>query len=625
MAVRKAYLPLKRFPYVQEVPLAFRWSNGTRSQNLQTVLSIFHETYPDVPVLDVSSVSNQPEGISISVRNLMVHTASLEQEAPIGMVYEASKVSDDSGKCIRYCFEENDFTLEPYPYAFFDWIYCCALHQNPDKTASILCFGAFTDFDLGSTKKDQNSPARAAAIYVGLASAEKLSCLESYDSFVTETCAEPAQESAPSLDEQKVDKAPEETPSDTVESEQLDIEQVLEMFSPCKEGETEEVAKPLPPQIIDGVEVPTLEQMMEISQGPKAQNVLVRLAEKAGCVAKTSEERTEAGRELLKTSYQHALRSGSMMVAPGKSKIIFPLQNPETGFRTIGQLTLAPMQIHGWKLGMVSGDPIRIVRKFPTEPSGKINSSFVEDYLFDHGYIITHRVQPDELPPAAVQKLAWEIGEAMHEPAVVLFLQFIRSHLEGNRSITFQMPKNTSKASRELVVELAQHWDRLGLFSNFNANTVRIICDPAPGNDVIQRFLEGHWLELYVVHSVQQLLKHYQEEQNASVSLCSNVVLTGAPSITPSHELDAAFSVNGIFFWIEAKSSSKGIDYGKYKEMCKHLQVKTDQFLMVNSELSEEECEGISYFWSYRVANCVTLPSMLDEMIQKQLAKPKTL
>lgn len=610
MAVRKAYLPLKRFPYVQEVAVPFRWTNGPRVQNLRTVLDVFHKTYPEVMALDVSSVSEQPEGVQVSVENLAIHEMSTEQDSPVGSVYEASKVIEN-GVCDHYHFKERDFEIESYPYAFFNWIYCCALYQNPEKAEPVLRFGAFTDFDLGSSKKDQNSPARAAAIYAGLAAAEKLNCLETYDAFVAETCLEPVSEET-----SKQEPLLEKVVSEEDAPEQIEIEQILESTQP----EQKEAAESAP-QIVDGVEVPTLEQMMEISQGPKAQNVLVRLAEKAGCVAKTPEEKVEAGRELLRTSYQHVLRSGSLMVAPGKSKIIFPLQNPETGFRTIGQLTLAPLQIHGWKLGMLAGDPIRIMRKYPEDSNGEIGSAVVEEYLFDHGYIITRRVQSEGLPPAAVQKLAWEIGEAMSDPAAVEFLQFLRSHLEGNKSITFQMPKNTPSASRDLVVALAQRLDRLGMFSSFNANTARIICDPASDNDAIRRFLEGHWLELYVVHSVQQLLEHYQEEQNASVSLCSNVVLTGAPSITPSHELDAAFSVNGIFFWVEAKSSGKGIDYGKYEKICKHLQVKPSQFLMVNSELSEEECDGISYFWPYQVANCSTMLSKLDKMIQRQLSR----
>ena len=36
-------------------------------------------------------------------------------------------------------------------------------------------------------------------------------------------------------------------------------------------------------------------------------------------------------------------------------------------------------------------------------------------------------------------------------------------------------------------------------------------------------------------------------------------------------------------------------------------------------DLSVEECEGVSYFWNYRVANCATITQELESMIAKQL------
>ena len=49
------------------------------------------------------------------------------------------------------------------------------------------------------------------------------------------------------------------------------------------------------------------------------------------------------------------------------------------------------------------------------------------------------------------------------------------------------------------------------------------------------------------------------------------------------------------------------------------LQVTPDRLLLVNSDLSEEDCRGVSYFWPYRVANCATMRQQLEEMIEQQL------
>ena len=60
-------------------------------------------------------------------------------------------------------------------------------------------------------------------------------------------------------------------------------------------------------------------------------------------------------------------------------------------------------------------------------------------------------------------------------------------------------------------------------------------------------------------------------------------------------------------------------DYGKYASLCEKLKVTSDRLLLVNSDLSVEECEGVSYFWNYRVANCATITQELENMIAKQI------
>ena len=152
--------------------------------------------------------------------------------------------------------------------------------------------------------------------------------------------------------------------------------------------------------------------------------------------------------------------------------------------------------------------------------------------------------------------------------------------MQSDGSFSFRIPKGTSKNSFATLSEIAQTWDKMGLFASI----------------VI-----------------------YQEEQGAEVSLCSNVILSEAASAGSTHELDVAFSINGKFFWVEAKSSSRSIDYGKYASLCEKLKVTSDRLLLVNSDLSVEECEGVSYFWNYRVANCATITQELENMIAKQI------
>ncbi len=653
MAVRKVYISLAAYPYAKEISVTFPWSNKSKQQNVQAVLDSFHDVYPDVSALEVSLAASRPEGIHAAAMKLPLHLDAMEQDVPVGIVYEASKVFENggpyvdllqcsrqkvqkdprlqqSGKCIRYCLQGTEFSMEPHPYAFFNWLYGCALRQNPEKTDDILKYRAFSDLDLGSTKKDRNSPARAAAVYAGLAAAGKLDCLDSYEAFVAETCTEPAAPAPQEEPEPLPEPAALPPESQSAEPEMPAAEPLTEEGSAAP-AEPAEPAEPAAPEeeapaaepvtqqpAADGGDVPTIEQMKEISYAPKLKNMLISMAKNAGCSAKTAAGIIKLGRGLLLTSYQKALDENTLTINPEKNKITFALENPETGFRTTGQLTRCPVFVHGWKLNYQPCGPAAVPEE-PEPPAEPVYPT-AEEYLRSHGYTITQQVLEEDLPPLAVQKLAWETGEALRDPAVAAFLQFIRSHLQFHDLFTFRLPKDAPMESKELVVALAQSWDHLGLFTEFNANTTRILCRLASENELVRNFAGGHWLELYVVHSVQQILDRCRAEQNASVSLCSNVILSDSPDISSAHELDVAFSVNGIFFWIEAKSSSRNINYGKYADLCKKLQVTPDQLLLVNSDLSVEDCSGVSYFWPYRIANCATMKQKLEEMIEKQLS-----
>lgn len=613
MAVRKVYLPLGEYPYVKEVSVTFPWASGSKHQNVQAVLDTFHDVYPEVAALEVSLASSQPEGVAAAAMKLPLRLASLEQEVPVGIVYEASKVFENggpypellqlsrqkvqkdprlqqSGKCLGFRLEGQDYPVEPHPYAFFNWIYGKALQQNPEKAEALLKFGAFSDLELGSSKKDRNSPARAAAVYAGLALAGKLDCLGSYQAFVAETCTEPAARPAP------------------------------QPAAPVQEAPVE--PEPAPAQQPgEEAAVPTLEQLKEISFAPKVKNLLISMAKNAGCSAATAAGVVKLGRSLLLDSYQRALDQGTLVLNPEKNKLVFPLENPDTHYHTLAQLTRCPAYVQGWKLNYQPCEALEEPEQEP-DPVQEPEPLTAEEYLVRQGYTITQQVRQQDLPPLAVQKLAWEIGQALQDPVAAAFLQFIRSHLQFHDSFIFRMPKEASSESRERVVALAQSWDHLGLFSEISANTSRILCTLASDNEMVRNFVSGHWLELYVVHCTRQLLERYRTQQGAAVSLCSNVILAGTPDTGSSHELDVVFSVNGVFFWIEAKSSSRNIDYGKYADLCTKLQVTPDQLLLVNSDLSQEDCQGVAYFWPYRIANCATMEQKLTEMICKQTGLP---
>ena len=619
MATRTICFPISGYPYCREQPVTFTWIKGSKRQNIRAVHDAVHTTDPDVSILEVSSASVQPEGEGVSSLRLLLHLDSVAQDVPISTVFEATKVFEHggpfadlltceppkvhkdtrlrtSGELLRYSLEGNEYPTEPYMDSFFEWLYCRALKQFPEKAEPLSRYNAFSDIAAAAdSKKYYGDSSRAAAIYVGLAAAGKLSCIDSYELFIAEVYTEPK----PLPKSGKSEAASKMTP---------------EVSAPAKETPADELPQP---DNANAEVIPDAAQMEHILELPKATCLLLSLAKNAGLSANSSSELTYKGKEFLLDAYQIALKNKTLQINIQKNKITFPMEEPDSGFHAVGVLTRSPAWEYGWKFNYLTENTSgagksEVKEKIPPKPLTAL------EHLERCGYRIVQQVVPKKLPPIAIQRMAWKTGEALCDPVVVDFLQFIRTHMQSDGSFSFRIPKGTSKNSFATLSEIAQTWDKMGLFASIVIYPQNIVYELAQ-NETVRHFLSGKWLELFVEHQVQQILNRYQEEQGAEVSLCSNVILSEAASAGSTHELDVAFSINGKFFWVEAKSSSRSIDYGKYAALCEKLKVTSDRLLLVNSDLSVEECEGVSYFWNYRVANCATITGELENMVAKQI------
>ena len=615
MATRTICFPISGYPYCKEQPVTFTWIKGSKRQNIRAVHDAVHTTDPDVSILEISAASVQPEGEAVSSLRLLLRLDSVAQDVPISTVFEAAKVFEHggpfadlltcepakvhkdtrlrtSGELLRYSLEGNEYPAEPYPDSFFEWLYCRALKQFPEKAEPLSRYNAFSDIAAAAdSKKYYGDSSRAAAIYVGLAAAGKLPCIDSYESFIAEVYTEPK----PLPKSGKSEIASKKTP---------------EVSAPAKEIPADESSQS------DNANIPDGAQMEQILELPKATCLLLSLAKNAGLSANNSSELAYKGKEFFLDAYQKALKNKTLQTNVHKNKFTFPMEEHDSGFHAVGVLTRSPAWEYGWKFNYLAENTPGAEKP---EVKAKIQKPLTAlEHLERCGYKIVQQVVPEKLPPIAVQRMAWKTGEALCDPVVVDFLQFIRTHMQSDGSFSFRIPKGASKKSFATLSEIAQTWDKMGLFAAIVIYPQNIVYELAQ-NETVRHFLSGKWLELFVEHQVQQILNHYREEQGAEVSVCSNVVLSETASAGNTHELDVVFSVNGKFFWVEAKSSSRSIDYGKYASLCEKLNVTPESLLLVNSDLSVEECEGVSYFWNYRVANCATITQELESMIAKQI------
>ena len=200
MAQRPCYRPLTKYVGVKTVDSApFEWHGGfafsQKQKNVVALHKAIHRIDPGAKVLEISSKSLQPLGVSLSAFNLMLDRNGVK--CSVESVFQASKVfegnvgpfpdlySHDSREVRHFvknvsaghalvAFELDGvrWPLEPKT-AFFDHLYLTALTQNPELADQLMAFDAFTDIEFNPNRQI-NCQATAAALYVSLRRQGKL-------------------------------------------------------------------------------------------------------------------------------------------------------------------------------------------------------------------------------------------------------------------------------------------------------------------------------------------------------------------------------------------------------------------------------------------------------------------
>src|SRR5579871_5394331 len=192
MAQRPIFIPsLEGYPYAKEVKLEFEWYAGFSKKQVQRSIGSLHEAASKkgiTPVLEISSKSPDPIGVSLSAFNLRLRMLN-NPEMPVECAFQGSKVFEhggpytdlyratsrdaktderirSSGVLIGFRFLNEEFPLQPAT-AFYDWLYLNALWQNPDLSSKLTRYNGFTDIAF-NPDKSLNCQARSAALFVAL-------------------------------------------------------------------------------------------------------------------------------------------------------------------------------------------------------------------------------------------------------------------------------------------------------------------------------------------------------------------------------------------------------------------------------------------------------------------------
>lgn len=197
MATRPVFVPRVDRHRVDECAVDFAWVPGMAKSQAQKCIRSLHAAAQQQlkvdSVLEISSRSEDPDGVSLSAFNLALDT--VVGPAPLECVYQGSKVFErggpftellsrkpaearaderlkTSGRLVGFKYGSEWWELEPKT-CFYDWLYLSALKNNPVLAKRVISVDAFTDIAF-NPEKSLSCQARSAALFAVLVRTDSL-------------------------------------------------------------------------------------------------------------------------------------------------------------------------------------------------------------------------------------------------------------------------------------------------------------------------------------------------------------------------------------------------------------------------------------------------------------------
>lgn len=195
MASRPVFFPvLSGAPGVRMEQVQFVWSPGLapsqKRKNVEALHQAVGNRFPGQAPLEASSKSPTRLGAALSAFSLGLRSVRSGAHVCVESLYQCSKVFADAGPfphgyglpameartlvashsgqpLTGFCLHGVPWPLTPAR-AFYDWLYCQALHRNPQLVAALSAYACFTDIEFNPARS-VNCQAYAIALYRSLA------------------------------------------------------------------------------------------------------------------------------------------------------------------------------------------------------------------------------------------------------------------------------------------------------------------------------------------------------------------------------------------------------------------------------------------------------------------------
>jgi hypothetical protein len=130
-----------------------------------------------------------------------------------------------------------------------------------------------------------------------------------------------------------------------------------------------------------------------------------------------------------------------------------------------------------------------------------------------------------------------------------------------------------------------------------------------------QNFLSGQWLERYILEKVKESVSLVGQELSKELSYS---YLINPKILLPNgndFELDVIFEVEGVFYWVEAKTGDYQQHINKYSNLAKTLNLDYKHSIMVLTDINPSASESLSALFSMTVCQVSDFPEFLRNLL----------
>jgi hypothetical protein len=212
------------------------------------------------------------------------------------------------------------------------------------------------------------------------------------------------------------------------------------------------------------------------------------------------------------------------------------------------------------------------------------------------------------------ERIASAIGDSYDD--IEPFLKALKYSASNKIPVTISTFKFTKQAKAKCVT-LGNLLFKNAMLENyyFKQEKNQIYAKMSENPSVIN-FITGHWMEIYIFNTLQNMLDSYRKQYNSEIETYGNLQISLPDG--NNFELDILGFINAQPLWIECKTGLFQDSITKYKNFGSKFHIPHQNSLMVISGISDEQASSISEIHGFNICTLRnfrnTVTRILDRM-----------